>query len=129
MFVHLSSVFVTRLMRTQASSAAARRNVGGVTHWAFRMAEIMVPALGFGARAPPGRDLDDGLCDGHEQETSLRELIQKKIDMKSTWVPSSLERYKKFRAYLVSSGFKALSKNSVREILVVIYSTQIPFVI
>jgi hypothetical protein len=31
------------------------------------MAEIMVPALGFGARAPPGRDLDDGLCDGHER--------------------------------------------------------------
>ena len=89
-------------MRTQASSAAARRNVGGVTHWAFRMAEIMVPALGFGARAPPGRDLDDGLCDGHEQETVQervdRERIQKKMDMKSTWVPSSLERYKKFRA-------------------------------
>jgi hypothetical protein len=32
------------------------------------MAEIMVLALGFGARAPLGRDLDDGLCDGHEQE-------------------------------------------------------------
>jgi hypothetical protein len=43
------------------------------------MAEIMVPALGFGARAPPGRDLDDGLCDGLK--------IQKKMDMKSTWVP------------------------------------------
>jgi hypothetical protein len=35
------------------------------------MAEIMVLALGFGARAPLGRDLDDGLCDGHEQERGL----------------------------------------------------------
>ena len=31
----------------------------------------MVLALGFGARAPLGRDLDDGLCDGHEQERGL----------------------------------------------------------
>ena len=43
------------------------------------MAEIMVPALGFGARAPPGRDLDDGLCDGPRARDSLRDKFKREF--------------------------------------------------